>query len=158
MEDGIRRLTVSLDDAGKVSSVSGYKSDANGNILWIDAYELLDKNYTLDYSMTLQALLVMDSVEHGTLYDSSKVRNRTFINGEGAPELAITVSSSGEITDIREFMTDANGAVASVIAYKLNATVMFANHTLEQIQNLRGHLWGDLKISRTFVDLEGSAK
>src|SRR3990167_1513111 len=76
-------LSVSIDKTtGKITGVSKFNTDSDGNVQSVDAYSLLTKETDFASTLTLAGLRAMDSEATptaGTLYDSSTITSRTFL-------------------------------------------------------------------------------
>src|SRR5206468_2305847 len=143
----------------------------DGSVLSVDALKVLDPNAVALSAIgtRLSDLTAKDAqaAPAGTLYDSSKVTSRTFLDADGNPAMSISLIAAAKVTGVSKFNLDTDGSVLSVDALKVltpNAIDLSAigthlsDLTAKDAQATpAGTLYDSSKVtSRTFLDADGN--
>ena len=103
-------------DTTTISGVSRFMTYANGDILYVDALEVLDD--TIGFSQGTYSITNMGYdftaliAAAGSLYSATSVTSRTYLDVAGNPTYSITMDTdTTTISGVSRFMTDANGDI-----------------------------------------------
>jgi hypothetical protein len=164
LENNNPRLSIELSDGAPqlIQSINVFKLDADGEIIWVDAFDVLNEVPFTDQDLGSILSLELNSgssTPTTALYHETRPATRTYMTN-GNPTMSITLNDSipQEIVGVSRFNLKGN-EVVSVDAFHILNSIPFSEQTLADIRALDSNaspvtaLYNSMLIeSRTYLE------